>query len=38
MRRLGVAATTRASCYLYNTTDEIDALVEALERARAVFA
>jgi cysteine desulfurase / selenocysteine lyase len=37
MRRLGVSATTRASCYLYNTTDEIDALGHALERARAVF-
>ncbi|MGH7464828.1 MAG: SufS family cysteine desulfurase, partial [Longimicrobiales bacterium] len=37
MRRLGVPATTRASCYLYNTTDEIDALAAALERARKVF-
>jgi cysteine desulfurase/selenocysteine lyase len=37
MRRLGVPATTRASCYLYNTTDEIDALVSALGRAREVF-
>ncbi|MBR9989987.1 MAG: cysteine desulfurase [Gemmatimonadetes bacterium] len=37
MRRLGVPATTRASCYLYNTTTEIDALARALERARAVF-
>jgi cysteine desulfurase/selenocysteine lyase len=37
MRRLGVPATTRASCYLYNTTDEIDALVSALERAREIF-
>ena len=37
MRRLGVPATTRASCYLYNTTDEIDALVAALERATALF-
>lgn len=38
MRRLGVPATTRASCYLYNTTDEIDRLAEALESARRVFA
>ena len=38
MRRLGVPATTRASCYLYNTTGEIDALAEALDRAREVFA
>ena len=37
MRRLGVSATTRASCYLYNTADEIDALVRALERARDIF-
>jgi cysteine desulfurase/selenocysteine lyase len=37
MRRLGVSATTRASCYLYNTTDELDALVSALETAREVF-
>jgi cysteine desulfurase / selenocysteine lyase len=37
MRRLGVPATTRASCYLYNTTDEIDRLTEALVRARDIF-
>jgi cysteine desulfurase/selenocysteine lyase len=37
MRRLGVPATTRASCYLYNTTDEIDGLAGALETARKVF-
>jgi len=37
MRRLAVPATTRASCYLYNTTAEIDRLVEALEMARALF-
>lgn len=37
MRRLGVPATTRASCYLYNTTDEIEALVAALKRAVEVF-
>jgi len=37
MRRLGVPATTRASFYLYNTPDEVDALVAALEKARAVF-
>jgi cysteine desulfurase/selenocysteine lyase len=37
MRRLGVPATTRASCYLYNTTAEIDALAMALERALEVF-
>jgi cysteine desulfurase / selenocysteine lyase len=37
MRRLGVPATTRASAYLYNTTEEIDALAAALERARDIF-
>ena len=37
MRRLGVPATTRASCYLYNTTEEIDALADALNRAAQVF-
>ncbi len=38
MRRLRVPATTRASFYLYNTTDEIDRLVEALREARRIFA
>src|SRR5215212_295633 len=37
MRRLGVAATARASVYLYNTEEEVDALVEALSRAREFF-
>ncbi|HXF71822.1 MAG TPA: cysteine desulfurase [Actinomycetota bacterium] len=37
MRRFGVPATARASLYVYNTKDEVDALVAALERARAVF-
>ena len=37
MRRLAVPATTRASCYLYNTTGEIDRLVDALEMARNLF-
>jgi cysteine desulfurase / selenocysteine lyase len=37
MRRLGVPATTRASAYIYNTTDELDALARALERARQIF-
>jgi cysteine desulfurase/selenocysteine lyase len=37
MRRLGVPATTRASLYLYNTTDDIDRLVEGLAYARSVF-
>jgi cysteine desulfurase/selenocysteine lyase len=38
MARFGVAATTRASLALYNTHDEIDTLVRALERVREVFA
>jgi cysteine desulfurase/selenocysteine lyase len=37
MRVLGVAATARASAYLYNSPDEIDALVRALASARAAF-
>jgi cysteine desulfurase/selenocysteine lyase len=37
MRRLGVAATARASFYVYNTEEEVDALVEALGRAREFF-
>ena len=35
--RFGVAAMTRVSLYLYNTTEEIDALVGALEKVRGVF-
>jgi cysteine desulfurase / selenocysteine lyase len=37
MRRLGVGATARASFYLYNTRDEVDRLVDALDHARALF-
>lgn len=37
MRRLAVPATTRASCYLYNTPEEIDRLVDALEVAKRMF-
>ena len=37
MRRLGVAATARASFYLYNTDEEVDTLVAALLRAREFF-
>ncbi|NKX49804.1 aminotransferase class V-fold PLP-dependent enzyme, partial [Arthrobacter deserti] len=36
-RRLGLTATTRASTYLYNTTDDIDALLEALAEVRPFF-
>jgi cysteine desulfurase / selenocysteine lyase len=38
MRRLGVPATARASLYVYNDTDDIDALAGALEDASAFFA
>ncbi|HEX9612900.1 MAG TPA: cysteine desulfurase, partial [Candidatus Bathyarchaeia archaeon] len=37
MERLGVASTTRASVYLYNTEEEIDRLVDSVERAGRVF-
>jgi len=35
--RFGIPATTRASFYLYNTPDEVDALVEGLSVVRKVF-
>ena len=35
--KLGVTATTRASFYLYNTFAEIDRLIEALYKVKAVF-
>jgi cysteine desulfurase/selenocysteine lyase len=35
--RFGVPAMTRASFYLYTTTDEVDALVRGLEQVRKVF-
>ncbi|MBU2665830.1 cysteine desulfurase [Actinoplanes bogorensis] len=35
--RFGVPAMTRASFYLYTTTDEIDALVRGLDQVRKVF-
>jgi cysteine desulfurase/selenocysteine lyase len=35
---LGVPASTRASFYLYNTTDEVDALLEGLDVAKELFA
>jgi len=37
MRRLGVAATTRASCWVYTLPEEIDRLAEGLESAKAMF-
>jgi cysteine desulfurase/selenocysteine lyase len=38
MRRFGVPATARASFYIYNTKDEVDVLISALERAQGIFA
>jgi cysteine desulfurase / selenocysteine lyase len=37
MRRLGVPATTRASFYVYNAREDVDALIAALERAGRIF-
>ncbi|MGI8608924.1 MAG: cysteine desulfurase [Candidatus Dormibacteria bacterium] len=37
MRRLGQVATARASFYLYNTRDEVDALANALGNAKSVM-
>ena len=36
-RRLGLTATTRASTYLYNTTDDVDAFLNAVADVRAYF-
>jgi cysteine desulfurase/selenocysteine lyase len=38
MDRFGITATIRASLAIYNTREEIDVLVRALERVRGVFA
>jgi len=37
MRVFGVTGTVRASVYLYNTTDDIDALIDGLKRIKDVF-
>lgn len=37
MRRLGVAATARASFYVYNTRSDVDRLIGALQHARTLF-
>jgi cysteine desulfurase/selenocysteine lyase len=37
MRKLNIAATTRASFYFYNTLEEIDYFVEQLKSAKAFF-
>jgi cysteine desulfurase/selenocysteine lyase len=38
MERLGVTATIRASIGMYNTTDDINALIDGLQKARKFFA
>ncbi|HEX6908123.1 MAG TPA: aminotransferase class V-fold PLP-dependent enzyme, partial [Terriglobales bacterium] len=38
MQRFGVPATARASFGLYNTRDDVDALLRGLNRVREVFA
>jgi len=37
MRTLGVSGTARASFYIYNTPEEVDVLIEALEATRDFF-
>ena len=37
MDRFGIPATVRASFGIYNTRDDVDALVRALERVRELF-
>lgn len=37
MKYLGIPATARASFYLYNLPEEVDALVESLHKARKLF-
>ncbi|HEY7208586.1 MAG TPA: aminotransferase class V-fold PLP-dependent enzyme, partial [Gaiellaceae bacterium] len=38
MQKLGVAATNRASFYLYSVPEEVDQLVDAVQKVRKVFA
>ncbi len=37
MRKMGLVATARASFYVYNTNEEVDALVQAILKAKEVF-
>ena len=37
MRRLGISATARASFSLYNTTGEVDRLIDVIRAAQAFF-
>ena len=36
-RKLGVPSSARASFYFYNTREEVDTLIETLEKVRAFF-
>lgn len=38
MRSLGIDSTARASCYFYNTLEEIDCFVESIEIAKSMLA
>ncbi len=38
MRRFGLTATTRASVYIYNGRDDIDALADGIEKVKRTFA
>jgi cysteine desulfurase/selenocysteine lyase len=37
MERLDVAATSRTSFYIYNTKEEVDTFINALDQARRLF-
>jgi cysteine desulfurase/selenocysteine lyase len=37
MRKLGISATARASFACFNTKSDVDALIDALNKARTVF-
>ena len=37
MKHFGVAATARASFYLYSTKDDVDRLVDSLQKVKAIF-
>ncbi len=37
MREMGVPATARASFHVYNSREDVDRLVDALQKARQVF-
>ncbi len=36
-KRLGIAASTRASFYFYNTPDEVEKLAQALQETKRIF-